>query len=485
MFNNYFNANRMQRRTRDNRPFEVITDASDIAMGAVLMQDFGNGLQPIAYESRKMQSAERNYPIHDKEMLAIVHAFKIWRCYLTGADVTVRTDHKYLQYLRAQPNLNPRQIRWLDYLESNFTYKIPDKKGANNIADALSRPSAQLAAILVRGLIMVASTHATTSISSPLVANYSNIFQASCDFRITIPQRAASVPCRRSRPQPVHPLIVRSLPARKTRIRSPDPPPWIGWRCEARSADRGEKVPADANRGRSGRGGERLAEGRLGGGRLGGGKGGEPATTEVDWSMGRKLPRKGSDDWTDLTDSLLLATWLATVAPPADDRPLMLSDSSLLSPHATVNYFAYGSNLNLELLQRRSAGVDKVVADVSVVAEPAVVYHHRLAFNVRVMPPFEPAVAAIEPVVAGIRPAVAGNGPAVAGIRTGVAGSGGAVLRTEAAVAGSETAVAGAAADRNGAAVAGMGSSREGMGSPSVHGLVVQMRRIDYERLMW
>ncbi|GJP43629.1 hypothetical protein CLOM_g3070 [Closterium sp. NIES-68] len=131
------------------RPFEVITDASDIAIGAVLMQDFGNGLQPIAYESRKMQSAERNYPVHDKEMLSIVHAFKIWRCYLTGEDVTVRTDHKSLQYLRAQPNLNPRRIRWLDYLESNFTYKITYKKGANNIADALSRPSAQLAAVLV------------------------------------------------------------------------------------------------------------------------------------------------------------------------------------------------------------------------------------------------------------------------------------------------------------------------------------------------
>ncbi|GJP40371.1 hypothetical protein CLOM_g24641 [Closterium sp. NIES-68] len=127
----------------------VITDASDIAIGAVLMHDFSNGLQPIAYKSQKMQSAERNYPVHDKEMLAIVHAFKIWRCYLTGADVTVRTDHKSLQCLRAQPNLNPRQIRWLDYLESIFTYKIMNKKGANNIADALSRPSAQLAAVLV------------------------------------------------------------------------------------------------------------------------------------------------------------------------------------------------------------------------------------------------------------------------------------------------------------------------------------------------
>ncbi|GJP53332.1 hypothetical protein CLOM_g12493 [Closterium sp. NIES-68] len=128
-----------------DRPFEVLTDASDIAIGAVLMQDFGNGLQPIAYESHKMQSAERNYPVHDK----IVHAFKIWRCYLTGADVILRTDHKSLRYLRAQPNFNPRQIRWLDYLESNFTYKITYKKGANNIADALSRPSAQLAAKLL------------------------------------------------------------------------------------------------------------------------------------------------------------------------------------------------------------------------------------------------------------------------------------------------------------------------------------------------
>ncbi|GJP75395.1 hypothetical protein CLOP_g5848 [Closterium sp. NIES-67] len=126
-----------------------VTDASDIAIGAVLLQDFGDGLQPIAYESQKLQSAKQNYNVHDKEMLAIVHAFKIWQCYLTGADVIVRTDHKSLQYLRAQPNLNPRQIRWLDYLESNFMYRITYKKGANNIVDALSRPSAQTVAVLI------------------------------------------------------------------------------------------------------------------------------------------------------------------------------------------------------------------------------------------------------------------------------------------------------------------------------------------------
>ncbi|CAI7784235.1 unnamed protein product [Closterium sp. NIES-53] len=82
-------------------------------------------------------------------MLAIVHAFKVWCCYLTGADVIVRADHKSLQYLRAQPHLNPRQIRWLDFLESNFHYTVTYKKGASNIADELTRPTAQVHAILL------------------------------------------------------------------------------------------------------------------------------------------------------------------------------------------------------------------------------------------------------------------------------------------------------------------------------------------------
>ncbi|GJP68707.1 hypothetical protein CLOP_g25370 [Closterium sp. NIES-67] len=64
------------------------------------------------------------------------------------ADVTVRTDHKSLQYLRAQPNLNPRQIRWLDFLKSNCHDTITYKRGANNIADALTRPTAHTNAIL-------------------------------------------------------------------------------------------------------------------------------------------------------------------------------------------------------------------------------------------------------------------------------------------------------------------------------------------------
>ncbi|GJP76635.1 hypothetical protein CLOP_g7049 [Closterium sp. NIES-67] len=132
-----------------DRPYEVITDASDIAISAVLLQDFGEGLQPVAYESRKLQGAEKNYTVHDKEVLVIVHTFKTWRCYLTGVAVTVRTNHKSHKYLRAQPNLNPRQIRWLDFLQSNFHYTITYKWGTNNIADALTRPTAHRAAILI------------------------------------------------------------------------------------------------------------------------------------------------------------------------------------------------------------------------------------------------------------------------------------------------------------------------------------------------
>ena len=64
------------------KPFTVTTDASDLAIGAVLSQDQGKGDQPIAYESRKLSPAEQNYPVHEKELLAIVHAIKLWRIYL-------------------------------------------------------------------------------------------------------------------------------------------------------------------------------------------------------------------------------------------------------------------------------------------------------------------------------------------------------------------------------------------------------------------
>ncbi|GJP51828.1 hypothetical protein CLOM_g10960, partial [Closterium sp. NIES-68] len=138
------------------RDYVIEADASDQAVGAVLMQDQGNGLQPIAYLSKKLHGAELNYPIHDKEALAIVIAFKAWRCYLEGRRTTVYTDHCSLKYLKTQPNLSRRQVRWIDFLETHFHYDIVYKPGHKNKADALSRPAHQQDADRYREALLLA-----------------------------------------------------------------------------------------------------------------------------------------------------------------------------------------------------------------------------------------------------------------------------------------------------------------------------------------
>src|SRR6266511_2123677 len=121
------------------KPFTVTTDASDIAIGAVLSQDQGRGDQPVAYESRKLSPAEQNYPVHEKELLAIVHAIKLWRTYLEGQKFTVITDHASLEYIKTQANLSRRQARWLEVLQSN-DFEVRYRPGKTNVvADALSR----------------------------------------------------------------------------------------------------------------------------------------------------------------------------------------------------------------------------------------------------------------------------------------------------------------------------------------------------------
>ncbi|CAJ0647813.1 3557_t:CDS:2, partial [Entrophospora sp. SA101] len=123
-------------------PFTVTTDASDIAIGAVLSQNQGKGEQPIAYESRKLTSAEKNYPVHEKELLAIVHAIKIWRPYLESQKFTVITDHASLEYIHSQSNLSRQQARWLEVLQSTpFEVKYQDKHFAP-IWDILHNPNA-------------------------------------------------------------------------------------------------------------------------------------------------------------------------------------------------------------------------------------------------------------------------------------------------------------------------------------------------------
>jgi len=118
--------------------FTLTTDASDVAIGQVLSQDDGKGSRPVAYELRRMTAAEMNYPIHEKELLAIIHGLKVWRVYLEGQHFKIVTDHKSLIYLQSQPTLSRRQARWNELL-AEYDYEIVYKPGKTNVvADALS-----------------------------------------------------------------------------------------------------------------------------------------------------------------------------------------------------------------------------------------------------------------------------------------------------------------------------------------------------------
>jgi hypothetical protein len=118
-----------------DEPFEVWTDASNVAIGGVLLQNS----QCIAFESRKLRKSEKNYHTTDKECLAIVYCLMKWKCYLEGSTFVVKTDHKALEYLMTKKELSGRQARWTEKL-SQFEFKIEYVKGADNgAADALSR----------------------------------------------------------------------------------------------------------------------------------------------------------------------------------------------------------------------------------------------------------------------------------------------------------------------------------------------------------
>lgn len=118
------------------------TDASDFAIGACIGQPDDEGkLRPIAYYSRKLQPAEINYDVHDKELLAIIVALEQWRVYLEGSTypVQVWTDHKNLATFTTTKILNRRQVRWAEKIAA-YNLIITYRKGTENArADALSR----------------------------------------------------------------------------------------------------------------------------------------------------------------------------------------------------------------------------------------------------------------------------------------------------------------------------------------------------------
>ena len=119
------------------KPFDVFCDASGIGLGCVLMQEG----RVIAYASRQLRKHEVNYPTHDLELAAVVHALKIWRHYLLGNVCHIYTDHKSLKYIFTQPELNMRQRRWLELIK-DYNLEVHYHPGkANVVADALSRKS--------------------------------------------------------------------------------------------------------------------------------------------------------------------------------------------------------------------------------------------------------------------------------------------------------------------------------------------------------
>lgn len=155
-FNNLkksFSNGNMLIHPSDDKPFILETDASDFALGAVLYQRNDDDiLQPVGFYSRQFLPAERNYPVYERELLAIVASLKHWRHLLMGSrhQISIHSDHKNLLYFQTATAMSPRLARWSMYL-SCFDFVINYVKGSENErADLLSRrPDFESAANLV------------------------------------------------------------------------------------------------------------------------------------------------------------------------------------------------------------------------------------------------------------------------------------------------------------------------------------------------
>ena len=120
-------------------PFEIMCDASDYTIGAVLGQREDKKAFVIYYASKTLDSAQSNYTTTEKEFLAVVFALEKFRSYIVGSPVTIFTDHATLKYLLSKQDTKPRLTR-LILLCQEFNLTIKDKKGVENVvADHLSR----------------------------------------------------------------------------------------------------------------------------------------------------------------------------------------------------------------------------------------------------------------------------------------------------------------------------------------------------------
>ncbi|KAE9042745.1 hypothetical protein PR003_g17883 [Phytophthora rubi] len=123
-----------------DRPFHVVCDASDFAIGCALMQHDHEGRDRVVYhQSRQLKPAERNYPVHDKELLAMKYALAKYRVYLLGSKpFVVYTDHASLRTAVKSPHISQRMARWLSFF-AEYNFQVEYKPGRLNVVvDALS-----------------------------------------------------------------------------------------------------------------------------------------------------------------------------------------------------------------------------------------------------------------------------------------------------------------------------------------------------------
>ena len=123
------------------KKFILTTDASAYAVGATLSQDFKDGRHPVAYFSKSLLPAERNYDIYNRELLSIIYTMKAFHYLLLGTPhkFLVQSDHNNLKYFKSARKIMQRQARWMEFLE-DYDFELEHLLGhTNTVADLLSR----------------------------------------------------------------------------------------------------------------------------------------------------------------------------------------------------------------------------------------------------------------------------------------------------------------------------------------------------------
>ena len=163
------------------KPFTIVTDASLLGTGGILMQNES----VVAYTSSKFSPAERNYTTTEQEMLGVIR--EEWRCYVEGVPVVVETDHNALTYTDTQPTMSRRMARWVQFL-AQFQVTLKYRKGTQNMADPLSRsPALQLNCMLLT--VQQSEYKSTMAARCSAMENRTNHYLAAVTVQEMLPRK--------------------------------------------------------------------------------------------------------------------------------------------------------------------------------------------------------------------------------------------------------------------------------------------------------